>query len=157
MYLSLKKLVCRQQLLKGKSLDQYSFNVNHKILSRRVFALIFYQVPKYTKCCYRNEILEPFVNQFHDDELLNGFFQQDGVSIHCTYNEQLKFLRLSRNTEILWPSRSCDLTTYDFLRSHLKNTIFQTAVTNLEDSKESNKNAWRLVKLPPHKSNFYRN
>ena len=40
---------------------------------------------------YRNEILEPFVNQLHDDELQNTFFQQDEAPIHCTM-DNLNFL-----------------------------------------------------------------
>ena len=57
--------------------------------------------------------------------------------------DNLNFLRnffdariiiISRNTEIPWPPRSCDLTACDFfLWRHLKNTIFQTQGVNLED------------------------
>jgi hypothetical protein len=33
---------------------------------------------------YRNEILTPFLNQLHDDELVYGYFQQDGATAHTT-------------------------------------------------------------------------
>ncbi|RZC32396.1 hypothetical protein BDFB_015208, partial [Asbolus verrucosus] len=41
---------------------------------------------------------------------------------------------ISRNTAILWPSRSCDLTPYDFfLWPYIKNSIYTTPVDNLEN------------------------
>lgn len=69
---------------------------------------------------YRNEILTPFVEQLHDDELQDSYFQQDGASAHCT-QETLEFLRqffgdriISRNANIPWAPRSCDLAVCDF-------------------------------------------
>jgi hypothetical protein len=30
------------------------------------------------------EILTPFLNELHDDELIYGYFQQDGATAHTT-------------------------------------------------------------------------
>lgn len=92
---------------------------------------------------YREEILQPFFNELHDDELREGYFQQDGARPHCTA-ETLQLLRqffdnrlISRNTEIPWPARSCDLTPCDFcLWPYIKNSIFQTPINNLEELRQ---------------------
>jgi len=76
----------------------------------------------------------------HDDELQEGFFQQDGARVHTT-RENIAFLReyfgdriISLQTETIWPPRSCDLTPCDFfLWPHLKNSIYSTPVVDLQD------------------------
>ncbi|GLV41775.1 hypothetical protein CBL_12064 [Carabus blaptoides fortunei] len=40
---------------------------------------------------YRSIILDPFIEQLHDDELANGYFQQDGATAH-TANATLDYL-----------------------------------------------------------------
>ena len=45
-------------------------------ITQRRFLLIFIFITL-NAVRYRNAILEPFANQLHDDELQNGFFQQD--------------------------------------------------------------------------------
>jgi hypothetical protein len=83
------------------------------------------------------------MEQLHDDEMRTGYFQQDGATAHCT-RETIDFLReffddrlISRNTEIFWPARSCDLTPCDFfLWPHLKNSIFKTPVLDLVDLRQ---------------------
>jgi hypothetical protein len=84
-------------------------------------------------------ILETFINQLHDESAL-GYFQQDGATAHSTRTTITmlgKFFDnrlICRNTENIWPPRSCDLTPADFfLWPHLKNSIFQTPVHNLQD------------------------
>lgn len=85
----------------------------------------------------------PFIQQLHDDELAEGYFQQDGATPHCT-GENLWMLRqyfadriMSRNTGRIFPARSCDLTPCDyFLWPYLKNTIFTSPISDLEDLKE---------------------
>jgi hypothetical protein len=87
---------------------------------------------------YRQEILQTFLNKLHDDELQEGYFQQDGATPHCT-PDTLQLLReffdnrvVSRNVEIPWPARSCDLTPCDFsLWPYLKNSIFRTPINNI--------------------------
>jgi hypothetical protein len=53
---------------------------------------------------YRAEILTPFLNELHDDELIYGYFQQDGATAHTT-GATINFLSnfyadrlISRNT-----------------------------------------------------------
>jgi hypothetical protein len=61
-------------------------------------------------------ILEPFINQLHDDESALGYFQQDGATAHST-RTTITMLReffdnrlINRNTENIWPPRFSDLT-----------------------------------------------
>lgn len=92
---------------------------------------------------YRQEILEPFINSLHDDELREGFFQQDGAPAHTAY-ETLGLLReyfnerlISAGTQIPFPPRSCDLTVLDFfVWPYLKNNVFRTPVNTIEELRE---------------------
>jgi hypothetical protein len=84
--------------------------------------------------------LQPFFEELHDDELQEGYFQQDGATPHCT-NETLTMLQafysdriISRNTGIPWPPRSYDLAPCDFfLWPHIKNSIYTTPINDLDD------------------------
>ena len=92
---------------------------------------------------YREDILQPFFEELHDDELQQGYFQQDGATSHCTQHT-LNLLHeyyddrvISRNTGIPYPPRSCDLTPCDFfLWPHLKNSIFSTPVNDLDELRQ---------------------
>jgi hypothetical protein len=89
---------------------------------------------------YRAEILTPFLNELHDDELIYGYFQQDGATAHTT-GATINFLSnfyadrlISRNTLNNWPLRSCDLTPCDFfLWPFLKNSIYNTPINDLAE------------------------
>jgi hypothetical protein len=89
---------------------------------------------------YRAEILTPFLNELHDDELIYGYFQQDGATAHTT-GATINFLSnfyadrlISRNTLNNWPPRSCDLTPCDFfLWPFLKNSIYNTPINDLAE------------------------
>jgi hypothetical protein len=89
---------------------------------------------------YRAEILTPFLNELHDDELIYGYFQQDGATAHTT-GATINFLSnfyadrlISRNTLNNWPPRSCDLTPCDFfLWPFLKNAIYNTTINDLAE------------------------
>ncbi|EFA12088.1 hypothetical protein TcasGA2_TC011497 [Tribolium castaneum] len=89
---------------------------------------------------YREEILTPFIEELHDDELRQGLFQQDGATAHCTA-ETLDFLRMffddriiNRNTANDYPARSCDLTPCDFyLWPRIKNSIFVTPIPTIDE------------------------
>jgi hypothetical protein len=66
------------------------------------------------------EIIQQFLEQLHDDEIVNGYFQQDGAPAHTTL-ETLNMIQeffdrrvINRNTAIAYPPRSCDLTPCDF-------------------------------------------
>jgi hypothetical protein len=98
---------------------------------------------KLTAVRYR-EIIQQFFEQLHDDEIVNGYFQQDGAPAHTTL-ETLNMIQeffdrrvISRNTAIAYPSRSCDLTPCDFfLWPYLKNSIFQHRLNNLDELREA--------------------
>lgn len=92
---------------------------------------------------YRNEILDPFINQLDDYELQNAYFQQDGATPHTT-NATIQYLQqffddriISRHTDHPFPTRSCDLNICDiFAWPYMKNNIFATPVNNLEELRE---------------------
>jgi hypothetical protein len=48
---------------------------------RRLIGPIFFE-DSVTAERYRNNILDVFINQLHDDELTHGYFQQDGATAH---------------------------------------------------------------------------
>lgn len=77
--------------------------------------------------------MTPFLNQLHDDELVYGYFQQDGATIDFLvefYDNRI----ISRNTPNNWPPRSCDLTPCDFfLWPHNKNSIYTTPINDLAE------------------------
>ena len=83
------------------------------------------------------------MNEFDDFQLENGYFQQDGATVHCT-RENLDLLSqflveriISRNGLTSYPARSYDLTPCDLvLWPHLKNSIFQRRIGNLEELQE---------------------
>lgn len=86
---------------------------------------------------YRNNILEPFVNQLHDDELQMGHFQQDSARPHIAH-ETIRYLEQFFGNRListdLFPPRSCDLTPLDyFLFPYLKNSIFKNQVHTIDD------------------------
>jgi hypothetical protein len=94
---------------------------------RRLIGPIFFE-DSLTAERYRNNILDVFINQLHDDELNHGYFQQDGATAHTT-RETLRYLRqfvddrlISRD---LWAARSPALTPLDYLVSPLKKHHFQ--------------------------------
>ena len=63
------------------------------------------------------EIFKEFVDQLDDDELRNGYFQQDGATCH-TSNESMTEIESFFDDRIiskaLWPPRSPDLSPPDF-------------------------------------------
>ena len=68
-------------------------------------------------CCAVVKIFNEFVDQLDDDELRNGYFQQDGATCH-TSNESMTEIESSFDDRIiskaLWPPRSPDLSPPDF-------------------------------------------
>lgn len=111
------------------------------ISSRRIVGPIYFD-GTITAERYRIEILTTFINELHDDELREGYFQQDGATPHVT-RENLNFLSeffenrvISRNTQQIWPPRSCDLTPCDFfLWPFIKNSIYRTPIEDINDLK----------------------
>ena len=68
-------------------------------------------------CCALVKIFNEFVDQLDDDELRNGYFQQDGATCH-TSNESMTEIESFFDDRIiskaLWPPRSPDLSPPDF-------------------------------------------
>lgn len=109
---------------------------------RRIIGPIFFD-GNITAQRYRDELLRNFIEQLHDDELQNGFFQHDGATAHTT-QETLAYLRqyfddrvISLHSQPEFPPRSPDLTLLDFFAfPHLKNTIFKTRINTIEELRE---------------------
>lgn len=90
---------------------------------------------------YRTDILSPFMEQLHDDELELGNFQQDGAPAHIA-GETLRFLGEFYDNRIisrgLWPPRSPDLTPLDYyFFGKLKNNIFKSRMHDLNELQEA--------------------
>lgn len=103
---------------------------------RRIIGPIFFH-ETITAERYRNNLLEPFFNELHDDELQAGFFQQDNATAH-TARETIGFLREFFGDRIVdFPARSPDLTILDYyVFPYLKNTIFKNRHHHLEEVME---------------------
>jgi hypothetical protein len=87
---------------------------------------------------YRNEILTPCLNQLHDDELVYGYFQQNGGTVHttgATIESLTEFYnRIISCTPNNWPPRSRDLIPCDlYLWPHIKNLISTTPINDLAE------------------------
>jgi hypothetical protein len=81
---------------------------------------------------YRDEILQPFFEDLHDDELRFDFFQQDGAYAHTTQNLKSLRVRLCWSCDKANCHLKTDLTPCDFfLWPYLKNSIFEQLVDNL--------------------------
>lgn len=110
------------------------------ISRRRVIGPIFFE-DTVTAERYRENILQPFFNELHDDELHNGYFQQDGATAH-TANTTLEFLREFYDDRVisrgLWPPRSPDLTPLDYyLFGALKNSIYVNRLHTVDEVKNA--------------------
>lgn len=82
-------------------------------------------------------MLQVFIDQLHEDELQEGFFQHDNATAHTaaatvTFIQQYFDDRMiGRN---LWPPRSPDLTPLDyFLFGYLKNVVHRNRLHTLEE------------------------
>jgi hypothetical protein len=105
---------------------------------------------------YRLEILTPFIETLLDDELTQGYFQQDGARIHTTwanFNFLMEFYDnrlISLNMPHEWPPRSCDLTPCDFfLWPYIKNSIFSAAVVDMDDLRQRITNKFKEINNSP--------
>jgi hypothetical protein len=85
---------------------------------------------KVTAKRYRNNILDVFINQRHEDELAHGYFQQDGATARETLRYLWQFFDDRLINRDLWPA----LAPLDYyLFPHLKNTIFKKPVDTIDD------------------------
>lgn len=107
---------------------------------RRVIGPIFFE-GNINAERYRREIIDPFVNQLHDDELHTGYFQQDSARPHVA-NATISYLQEFFDNRLIsinrFPPRSCDLTPLDyFLFPYLKNSVFSMRVETLDDLRDN--------------------
>lgn len=110
------------------------------ISRRRIIGPIFFN-QNVNANFYVHNILTPFTEQLHDDEIRQGYFQQDNATAH-TARISINFLRQFYDNRLisdnLWPARSPDLTSPDFfLFSYLKNTVFQNPMENLNQLQDA--------------------
>lgn len=125
-------------------------------ISQRRLVGPFFFGGRLTSLRYRQELLTPFINSLMDDELAEGYFQQDGARIHTT-RDALNFLMeffedriISLNMPIIWPPRSCDLTPCDyFLWPYIKNSIFSTPVVDMQDLEQRIINKFEEINNSP--------
>lgn len=107
---------------------------------RRIMTPIFFN-DTVNAARYREIILEPFINELHDDELQNGYFQQDGATPH-TANATITYLEEYFDNRLIsrgqWPAHSPDLTPLDFfLFGYLKNVVFRNPLHTLDELKNA--------------------
>lgn len=91
------------------------------------------------------QFLSPFIEQLHDDELLHGYFQQDGATAH-TARTTMVYLSHYFQERIIstgrWSPRSPDLTPLDsFMFGYLKNVVYANRLHTVEELQDSIVNA----------------
>lgn len=130
-------------VLRETSLHPIKIGVWVAISRRRIIGPIFFN-ETITAEIYRQQILSPFLEQLHDDEFQQGYFQQDGATAH-TANATLDFLNEYYDDRVIsrgrWPPRSPDLTPLDFyLFGSLKNSIYKNRLHTVEELQEAIEN-----------------
>jgi hypothetical protein len=112
---------------------------------RRIFGPVFFE-GTINVARYRNNLLELFFQNLHDDELLHGYFQQDNATAHKTRETMARMHEFYDDRVIQFPPRSPDLTILDFfIFPYLKNTIFKNNPHNLEELQEAISNACNAI------------
>jgi hypothetical protein len=113
---------------------------------RRTSEPVFFFEGTINAARYRNNLLEPFFQNLHGDELLHGYFQQDNASAHKTWETMARIHEFYNDRVIQYPPRSPDLTILDFfIFPYLKNTIFKNNPHNLEELQEAISNACNAI------------
>lgn len=129
---------------------------------RRLIGPIFFE-QTVTAQRYREDIFNAFVNQLHDDELGQGFYQQDGATAHTT-PATLNYLREFYDDRLIslrcipeYPPRSPDLTILDFfIFPHLKNRVFKNPIQTLPELRNRIAEECALI-TPPMLQNAFEN
>lgn len=93
---------------------------------------------------YRNMLVEYLWPELRNGDINNVFFQQDGATCH-TSRETIDLLQqhfpgrvISRNANVNWPPRSCDLTPLDFfLWGHVKSLVYKNKPRTIPDLKRN--------------------
>jgi hypothetical protein len=103
-------------ILRETTLHPIKLGVWVAMSRRRIIGPYFFR-ENVTGQVYRQQILLPFFEELHDDEIHHGYFQQDGATAH-TSNETLELIREYYDDRIIsrdrWPPRSPDLTPLDY-------------------------------------------
>lgn len=125
---------------------------------RRLIGPVFFE--NNINANHYREILHTFVDQLHDDELQQGYFQHDNATPH-TAGHTLQYLQEFYGNRLitsgLWPPRSPDLTPLDyFLFGHLKTTIYRNRLHTLNELKEAITTAIRSI-TPQQLTNVFNN
>ena len=100
-----------------------------------------------------------FVQKIEEEYIGNIWFQQDGASCHIV-EDTLDFLRpvfeyrfISRRADVVWPSRSCDLTSLDYyLWDAVKDNCYAAKPDTIDDLKDNIRKAFgeiQLLKIGP--------
>jgi len=92
---------------------------------------------------YREMITNFLWPELEDMDVDDMWFQQDGATCH-TANETMALLRnkfngrvISRNGDVNWPPRSCDLTPLDFfLWGYLKEKVYVDKPATIQELKD---------------------
>ena len=95
------------------------FGVWCAISGHRIITRFFRQTVNADR--YIHNLFNPFVDELTEEELLYGYFQQDGATAHTTSRTLSRVhdvfgvdRTVSRGSEICWPSRSPDLSPCEF-------------------------------------------
>jgi len=116
------------------------------LLCRSLTSWVRHFLPRDFEYCSLSGNLQQIWDQLDDDELQNGYFQQDGATCH-TSNESKTELESFFDDQIilkaLWPPRSPDLSPPDFfLWGALKGKAY---VNKLRTIQELENNIWREI------------
>jgi hypothetical protein len=87
-----------------------------------------------TAARYRNDLLEPLINELHNDELAEGYSQQDNATAHSV-RHTIAYLKEFFDTQgVEFRARPLDLTIMDnSIYPHLKNTVFRSTRHTMEE------------------------
>ena len=92
--------------------------------------------------------IKNYVNQLKDDELITGYYQQDGATCHTSnvsMREIESFFQDRIISKYLWPPRSPDLTPADFfLWGLLKGKVYKNTPPTIEQLKDANAKRFKL-------------
>jgi len=124
-------------VLQETSLHPLKIGIWVAMSRRRIIGPIFFN-NNVTGEVYRNDILNNFMNELHDDEITQGYFQQNGAPAHKS-RETIAYLQQFYDNRIVnYPPRSPDMTPLDFcLFGRLKNNIFKNRLHTLEELREA--------------------
>ena len=113
----------------------------------RIITRFFHQTVNAER--YVQDLFNPFVAELTEDELLYGYFQQDGATAHLPWLPLSRVHKvfgeertISRGSATSWPSRSPDLSPCDFyLWGKLKSQVYSNNPHTLEELQQNIQNS----------------